>query len=461
MSELYISKQKVNEIMNRKKIKTQTDLAKLMGITKNQLSVILSGKYSPVKSNIKLLCEILDAHLEEIIDDNYKSSSDSDKYFVVEENEKYNISTIAHDYLEEDTGDCLNISDLNQEEYIDISNITALRSYNVVELFAGAGGLACGLEEAGFNSVGLVEINKYCCQTLRANRPNWNVIEGDIVSIAERGIRNFIPDVEIDLLSGGYPCQAFSYSGKKLGLSDVRGTMFYYYAAILKDLKPKMFLAENVRGLVSHDGGKTLETMKNVFEEIGYRVEHRVLKALDYGVAQKRERVVIIGVRNDFANIKYMPPKPFVYKPTLRDVLIDVPESIGAKYPESKRKVLELVPPGGYWRDLDEEIAKQYMGKSYYSGGGRTGMARRISWDEACLTLTCSPAQKQTERCHPDETRPFTVREYARIQSFKDVWRFCGSMGEQYKQIGNAVPVDFAKAIGLSIINTLNKMEIK
>jgi DNA (cytosine-5)-methyltransferase 1 len=201
--------------------------------------------------------------------------------------------------------------------------------------------------------------------------------------------------------------------------------------------------------------------MKNVFEEIGYKVEHRVLKALDYGVAQKRERVIIVGIRNDFCDIKYYPPRKFLYKPTLRDALKNVPKSIGAKYPESKRKVLDLVPPGGYWRDLDEEIAKQYMGKSYYSTGGRTGMARRISWDEACLTLTCSPAQKQTERCHPDETRPFTIREYARIQSFDDNWQFCGSMAEQYKQIGNAVPVNLAKAVGLSIINTLNKMELK
>ncbi|MDD2481614.1 MAG: DNA cytosine methyltransferase, partial [Lutispora sp.] len=131
--------------------------------------------------------------------------------------------------------------------------------------------------------------------------------------------------------------------------------------------------------------------------------------------------------------------------------------SSGEQYPEKKKKVLELVPPGGYWRDLPDDIAKDYMGKSYYSGGGRTGMARRISWDEPCLTLTCSPAQKQTERCHPDEVRPFTIREYARIQSFPDDWEFYGSNSQQYKQIGNAVPVEMAKAIGLSIISVLNK----
>ncbi len=169
---------------------------------------------------------------------------------------------------------------------------------------------------------------------------------------------------------------------------------------------------------------------------------------------------MIIGTRNDLdTSIIYKYPKPYDYKPVLRDALKDVPVSLGAKYPTKKAKVLELVPPGGYWRDLPDEIAKDFMGSSYYSGGGRTGMARRISWDEPCLTLTCSPAQKQTERCHPDETRPFTTREYARIQSFPDEWSFEGSMSNVYKQIGNAVPVNLAKAIGLSIVDFLNKIE--
>lgn len=106
--------------------------------------------------------------------------------------------------------------------------------------------------------------------------------------------------------------------------------------------------------------------------------------------------------------------------------------------------------------DLPEEDQKVYMGKSYYSGGGKRGMARRISWDEPCLTLTCSPSQKQTERCHPDETRPFTVREYARIQSFPDSWEFSGGIGEKYKQIGNAVPVELARRIGLELIKSIN-----
>lgn len=118
-----------------------------------------------------------------------------------------------------------------------------------------------------------------------------------------------------------------------------------------------------------------------------------------------------------------------------------------------------MVPPGGYWRDLPDDLQREYMKKSYFLGGGKTGMARRLSWDEPSLTLTCAPAQKQTERCHPDETRPLTVREYARIQTFPDDWNFAGPVTAQYKQIGNAVPVNLAHALGRSLVKLLNDLE--
>lgn len=328
-----------------------------------------------------------------------------------------------------------------------------------IELFAGAGGLALGLEKAGFEEIGLVEIDKTACDTLRLNRPNWNVIQEDIVTFSQKNIlKEFnLKKGELDLLSGGYPCQSFSYAGKKLGFEDVRGTMFSYYAEFLKQLQPKMFLAENVKGLVSHDGGKTLQTMINVFEELGYKVDWKVLNAWDYGVAEKRQRIVIIGTRKDLVHtVNFSYPKEHEYKPVLRDVLKNVPESIGAKYPESKKKIFELVPPGGYWRDLPDDVAKEYMKSCYYMGGGRTGIARRISWDEPSLTLTCSPMMKQTDRCHPDESRPFTTREYARIQSFPDEWQFAGKMNDIYKQIGNAVPVELAKSVGIEIYKALD-----
>ena len=335
-----------------------------------------------------------------------------------------------------------------------------MKKRKCIELFAGAGGLALGLELANFDAIGLVECDHVACETLRVNRPKWNVIEEDIIEVSKRDLlKEFkLKEGELDLLSGGYPCQSFSYAGKKLGLEDVRGTMFYYYSEFIRQLKPKMFLAENVKGLTTHDKGKTIQTMIDVFEDLGYSVEWKVLNAWDYGVAEKRQRVVIIGIRNDLKDkIKFEYPVPHDYKPVLRDALKDVPDSIGAKYPESKKKVFDLVPPGGYLRDLPDDVAKEYMKSCYYMGGGRTGIARRISWDEPSLTLTCSPMMKQTDRCHPDESRPFTTREYARIQSFPDEWQFAGKMNDIYKQIGNAVPVNLAKCVGESIMNALNE----
>ncbi len=338
-----------------------------------------------------------------------------------------------------------------------------LKHYSVVELFAGAGGLALGLEEAGFHTKAVVEIDKWACQTLRKNRPHWNVIEGDITQISKEGITKYLKDdAEIDLLSGGYPCQSFSYAGNRQGMADVRGTLFADFAKILEELKPKMFFAENVKGLVSHDGGKTLQTMIRVFEEVGYVVEYKVLNALDYGVAQKRQRIIIIGVRKDIREQIGEPfefPMPYTTRLTLKDILHDVPPSPCATYNEKKKEVLKHVKPGGCWRDLPDDVAREYMKSTYFMGGGRTGIARRLSWDEAGLTVLCSPAQKQTERCHPDELRPFSVRENARIQSFPDDWVFEGSLSQQYKQIGNAVPVNLAKEVGLAIKRYLDKLE--
>ena len=334
-----------------------------------------------------------------------------------------------------------------------------MKKRKCIELFAGAGGLALGLEQAGFEEIALVEIDRIACETLRINRPKWNVIEEDVVEFSKKDLlKEFnLKKGELDLVSGGYPCQAFSYAGKKLGFDDIRGTMFYYYADFLRQLQPKMFIAENVKGLTTHNGGKTIQTMIDVFEELGYNVQWQVLNAWNYGVAEKRQRVVIIGIRKDLKDkVKFEYPTPHEYKPVLKDVLKNVPDSVGAKYPESKKKVFDLVPPGGYWKDLPEEVAKDYMKSCYYMGGGRTGIARRLSWDEPSLTLTCSPMMKQTDRCHPDESRPLTTREYARIQSFPDDWQFAGKMNDIYKQIGNAVPVNLAKCVGESIMRALD-----
>ena len=214
--------------------------------------------------------------------------------------------------------------------------------------------------------------------------------------------------------------------------------------------------------------GKTLATIKAAIADLGYTlIEPRVLKAIFYRVPQKRERLFLVAIRNDlvkFAQFNW--PTPHHRVMVIRDALkagelypSDVADSKGQTYPERKKSILELVPPGGYWRDLPDELQREYMQKSYFLGGGKTGMARRLSWDEPSLTLTCAPAQKQTERCHPEATRPLQIREYARIQTFPDEWQFAGSVSSQYKQIGNAVPVNLAYAMGQSLVGLLNSID--
>lgn len=342
------------------------------------------------------------------------------------------------------------------------SQIKPLRRYTSIELFAGAGGLAIGLEQAGFHAIALNEVDKYACQTLRLNRPHWNVIEADIHQV------DFSKFQGVDFLSGGFPCQAFSYAGNQLGFADTRGTLFFEFARAIQKSQPRVFLGENVRGLVEHDNGRTLATIKKVIHELGYTlIEPKVLKAIFYRVPQKRERLMLVGIRNDlmpYATFHW--PSPYKRICTLRDALKagelyphDVPPSAGQRYPPRKAEIMSFVPQGGYWRNLPDELQREYMQGSYFLGGGKTGMARRLAWDAPSLTLTCNPAQKQTERCHPEENRPLSVREYARIQTFPDDWQFSGSVTSQYKQIGNAVPVNLAAAMGRSLIALLNSIE--
>lgn len=344
------------------------------------------------------------------------------------------------------------------------SSVAPLRPFRSVELFAGAGGLALGLEKAGFAPALLNEIDKDACATLSANRPDWPVVKGDVSELNFEHLAG-----QVDFLSGGFPCQAFSYAGQKAGFEDTRGTLFFEFARAIREIQPRVFLGENVRGLLNHEEGRTVETIKNVLRGLGYTlIEPKVLKAIFYKVPQKRERLFFIGVRNDFAECAkaFSWPSPYRRILNLRDALkagelfeTDVPESAGQKYPERKKEILSQVPAGGYWRDLSDELQREYMMRSYFLGGGKTGMARRLSWEQPSLTLTCAPAQKQTERCHPEETRPLTVREYARVQTFPDDWAFSGSTSSQYKQIGNAVPVNLAYAVGRRLVHLLNAIE--
>jgi DNA (cytosine-5)-methyltransferase 1 len=186
-----------------------------------------------------------------------------------------------------------------------------------------------------------------------------------------------------------------------------------------------------------------------------YTIRYQCLDASKYGVPQKRERVFIVGVLNTITT-PFQFPKEHLTQKVLKDILYDVPPSPGAIYNNAKIELYKQIPQGGCWVNLPEHLQREYMGKSFHSGGGKRGILYRLSMEKPSLTLLCTPSQKQTERCHPLEDRPLTVREYARIQTFEDTYHFVGSMNSQYKQIGNAVPVELAMQMGKSILDVLS-----
>ncbi len=314
-----------------------------------------------------------------------------------------------------------------------------------IEVCGGAGGMSTGLMEAGFEPLLLNEIHKTYAKTLADNHPGANVVVG---SMTDLDLRSYAG--QVDLLCGGVPCQAFSLAGAGRGLEDDRGALIVEFNRLINECRPRVFMVENVKGLMIHNGGQTFRDILQLFSNGGaYTVHHKLLNATDYEVPQKRERVLIVGVLAGSPAFAY--PEPSPNRKVLRDVLPNCPASPGVAYPEAKRRVMDLVPPGGCWINLPPDVQASYMGASLNAGGGKRGMARRLSMDEPCLTLTTSPAQKQTERCHPTETRPLTVREYARIQTFPDSYVFAGGVGAQYAQIGNAVPVRLAYFMGKAI----------
>jgi len=325
--------------------------------------------------------------------------------------------------------------------------------FNAIELFSGCGGMALGFKNAGINSELLVEIDKDSCKTLDSNFKNTEITCDDIANVDFKKFKS-----KIDIVAGGFPCQAFSYAGKSKGFEDTRGTLFFDFARCVKEVKPKVAIGENVRGLVSHDKGRTLQTMVKTLEDLGYNVQYKLLLAQYFNVPQKRERVFIVATRKDLPNT-YKYPEELDYFVPLEVALKDCPPSEGQEYPKRKKEIMDMVPQGGYWKDLPIEIQKEYMKGSFYLGGGKTGTARRLSMKEPSLTLVTSPAQGQTERCHPTKTRPLTIRESARIQTFPDSWKFSGSLSSQYKQIGNAVPVNLAYHVGKSVIKYLKEIK--
>lgn len=213
-------------------------------------------------------------------------------------------------------------------------------NWTSIDLFAGGGGTALGLSNAGFKHLLVNEFDKHAAATLRTNRPEWNVVEGDVHEVDFREFEG-----KVDLVEGGFPCQAFSYAGNKLGFEDTRGTLFHEFARAVKEVRPKIAMGENVRGLLTHDGGKTLKVMIRTLQDEGYKVAYRLMKAQYFDVPQKRERLIILAVREDF-DTPILFPEERDYTISLRDALEGCPKSMGAEYAPWKREIMEQVPRG-------------------------------------------------------------------------------------------------------------------
>lgn len=325
------------------------------------------------------------------------------------------------------------------------------KEYTFIEVCAGAGGLSKGFIDIGFKPLLLNDTDKYCVETLKMNHPDINIQNCSMIDLDLKLYKN------VDVLMGGVPCQSFSQAGKRKGIEDDRGKLMLHFIKMIDILNPNVFIIENVQGLVTHDKGNTLKLIINEINNIGkYVINYKVLNSNDYSVPQNRKRLIIVGVHTSLKK-EFNFPKPHKYKPVLKDVLNNCPKSPGAVYTKKKYDIMKLVPEGGCWVDIPAEIAKEYMGKSYNSGGGKRGILKRLDMNKPSLTLLTTPSQKQTERCHPIETRPLETLEYARIQTFPDDYKFYGSINQIYKQIGNAVPVNLGKVIAQEVINVLSR----
>lgn len=350
---------------------------------------------------------------------------------------------------------------------------------DVISLFSGAMGLDIGMSKAGLNVVIGQDFDIACVETIKAN--GHNVLSGDIRNIHPQELLD-IAGLNIGepfMICGGPPCQPFSTAGKRMGINDPRGSLFMDFIRMINYIRPRFFVMENVKGIMSaplkhmpnemgyingpeQKSGTVLDIILSEFNKLGYKTVYGLLDAVNYGVPQFRERFVLIGSR-DHEDIFLPVPTHFQthqnleYRwKTVGDAIRDIEndKSECATLSPERKKYIRMIPEGGNWKDLPKELIPSAMGGAYESGGGKAGFYRRLSYAQPSPTITTSPAQKATMLCHPRFDRPLSVKEYARIQQFPDDWVFVGTTAAKYRQIGNAVPVGLGKAIGLAVLAT-------
>ncbi len=388
-----------------------------------------------------------------------------------------------------------------------------IATFDAISLFSGAMGLDLGLESIGrlidddldpvgarFRIRACVESDPTMRATIRTNlgRAKLNHgfrIYGDIRHI--RNPKSILEDCgiegELPLICGGPPCQSFSTAGRRGTVQDARGSLIWEFVRFVKEMRPKFFLMENVRGLFSaairhrpirergsgnppladeEQSGSVLRLLLRDFEEIKYHVDAFEVNAVNYGAPQLRERVLLIGNKYNIG-LKFPPPTygphGILLKPwrTLGDAIGDLNEErpVLMDFSPRKKRYLSMVPSGGNWRSLPVDIQKESMGKAWYAKGGRSGWWRHLSFDLPCPCLVTMPNHSGTALCHPTNLRVLSIREYARIQEFPDDWKVWGTPAEQYLQLGNAVPVRLGevvgKVIGDALLSLGEKTEIR
>ncbi len=356
-------------------------------------------------------------------------------------------------------------------------------SRHYISFFSGALGLDLGLEAAGFEPVFFNEIEKKFCETIRLNRAKTPLYDCDIRELTTKKISkdHGLKKGELFAIVGGPPCQAFSTAGKRRGLNDSRGNVFLHFIDLIETLMPRYVIIENVRGLLStplkhrpHDQrgkgfasltpeespGGALAHIISKLESAGYKLSFTLYNAANFGVPQIRERIIIFANREG----KEIPFMAATHSdtdkklPSWKTILDAIWELRNKKklehtyFPEKRLKYYRLLNAGQNWRSLAVKLQKEALGKSYYSGGGKTGFLRRLDWNKPSPTLVTSPIMPATDLCHPTQERPLSIEEYIRIQTFPINYKLSGNTMEKYKQLGNAVPCKLGEAVGKHLV---------
>jgi DNA (cytosine-5)-methyltransferase 1 len=311
-----------------------------------------------------------------------------------------------------------------------------IMSYTSVELCAGAGGAAVGLEQAGFDHVALVELDKHACQTLRHNRPHWNVIEQDLRFFSGKAFRG------ADLVSAGVPCPPFSKAGKQLGQNDERD-LFPHALRVVSEVKPKAVMFENVRGLLDPKFDDYRDLIAKQLSQMGYKSEWKLFNASDFGTPQLRPRVVLVALKNSYWRHFSWPETGLLPTPTVGEVLFKEMSSNGWKGAKK-------------WKQIAKNIAPTLVGGSKKHGGPDLGPTRaKKAWAE--LGVDGMGIAKEPPGPDHQGMPRLTVKMAALIQGFPLDWEFSGAKTPAYRQVGNAFPSSVARAVGESIRAALQK----